>query len=257
MNGTLVSRRQFLTMALAAAPSLVFANAVALEQNNLRVNRIALPGNTKSCRFVHISDLHHRGDVGFADRIIRAVRNEHPDFVCFTGDLMDSAAMVDGALQFIRELGCPVYGVPGNHDHDCVTSFARFEGAFGATGGGWLMNRSATVSDRSIEIIGMDRREPGQLSSTRSPRQILLTHYPETVDRITGRDVTLVLAGHSHAGQIRLPLVGPVFLPEGVGRYDHGLFQTPAGTLHVSAGLGTSIIPVRFNCRPEITVFEI
>lgn len=257
MNGTLVSRRQLLTAALAAAPSLVFANAVALEQNNLKVNRIALQGNTRSCRFVHISDLHHRGDVDFADRIIRAVRNEHPDFVCFTGDLVDNAACVDEALQFIRELGAPVYGVPGNHDHDCVTSFARFEGAFGATGGGWLMNRSATVSDRSIEIIGMDGIEPGRVSSSGSSRRILLTHYPETADRIAGRNVNLVLAGHSHAGQIRLPLVGPLYLPEGVGRYVHGLFQTPAGPLHVSAGLGTSIIPVRFNCRPEITVMEL
>lgn len=256
MNGTLLSRRQFLTAALAAAPTLVFANAVALEQNNLRVNRIALHGNSKSCRFVHISDLHHRGDVSFADRIIRAVRNEQPEFVCFTGDLMDSVAWVDGALQFIRELGCPVYGIPGNHDH-CVSSFTRFEGAFGATGGGWLMNRSAAASNGFIEIIGIDRKEPARVSSSRSPRRILLTHYPQAVDRLAGRNITLVLAGHSHAGQIRLPLVGPLYLPEGVGRYDHGLFQTPAGPLHVSAGLGTSIIPVRFNCRPEITVFEI
>jgi len=66
----------------------------------------------------------------------------------------------------------------------------------------------------------------------------------------------LILAGHSHGGQVRLPFYGPLILPFGVGAYDLGLFQTSAGPLYVNAGIGYFYANVRFNCRPEITVFE-
>jgi len=85
---------------------------------------------------------------------------------------------------------------------------------------------------------------------------VVISHYPAQADMLTGES-TLILAGHSHGGQVRLPLFGPLVLPPEVGSYDMGLFKTPAGQLHVSTGLGTSTIPVRFNCRPEITIVEV
>ena len=84
-------------------------------------------------------------------------------------------------------------------------------------------------------------------------KRILLAHYPDTVDRIKNQIFNLVLAGHSHGGQIRLPFIGALIVPYGVGDYDLGLFHTPAGPLYVNPGLGT-LRPVRFLCRPEITV---
>lgn len=69
--------------------------------------------------------------------------------------------------------------------------------------------------------------------------------------------VDLVLAGHSHGGQVRLPFYGPVFLPFGVEQYDLGLFHTPSGPLYVNPGIGWFPVPIRFNCRPEITLFEV
>ena len=65
------------------------------------------------------------------------------------------------------------------------------------------------------------------------------------------------LAGHSHGGQVRIPFYGPLMLPFGLNQYDLGLFQTPSGPLYVNAGIGYFHLNVRFNCRPEITVFEI
>lgn len=67
----------------------------------------------------------------------------------------------------------------------------------------------------------------------------------------------VALAGHSHGGQVRLPFVGSLVVPFGVGRYDLGLFRTAAGPLYVGAGLGWFYLNLRFNCRPEITVIEI
>jgi uncharacterized protein len=79
-------------------------------------------------------------------------------------------------------------------------------------------------------------------------------HYPGMANELKGRRFDLILAGHSHGGQVRLPFVGALILPHGVGPYDFGYYDTPAGPLYVNAGIGTYRIPVRWNCRPEITV---
>jgi len=253
-----MTRRRFLTLALAAAPSISLANAVALEPAWLKVSRVALPSPGPPCRFVHISDLHHRGDVGFTDHILATIRNERPQFVCFSGDLVETRDRLAQALEFIRAMGIPVFGVPGNHDHLSSGSFQSHQRAFAATGGAWLMNQSILTPDRSTEIVGLDGfPSPFPLSPLRTPRRIVITHYPAVADTLPGERSTVVLAGHSHGGQVRLPFIGPLFLPGGVGRYDRGLFATRSGPLYVNAGLGTSMVQVRFNCRPEITVIEL
>ena len=253
----LLTRRRFLTLALAAVPGVSLAGNVALDQTHLRVSRFNLRASASPRRFVHISDLHYRGDSGFADSIITAIHKERPDFVCFSGDLVDTPGHLAEALEIIRGIGFPVFGIPGNHDHACANSFHRHEHAFAATGGAWLMNRSAMTADGLTEIVGLDGLRSHTLPPFHARHRIVLTHFPVVADRLAGPVPSLVLAGHSHGGQIRIPFVGPLFLPYGVGAYDHGLFKIRSGPLHVSAGLGTSTVPVRINCRPEITVFEI
>jgi len=119
------------------------------------------------------------------------------------------------------------------------------------------MNQSVLTPDKSTEIIGLDGFYAHSLPPLRTTRRLVLTHFPAVADGLSGTKSSLVLAGHSHGGQIRLPFIGPLYLPYGVGAYDHGLFKTKSGPLHVSAGLGTSMIHLRFNCRPEITLIEL
>jgi len=88
-------------------------------------------------------------------------------------------------------------------------------------------------------------------------KNILLMHYPAWVKCLGNLKFDLMLAGHSHGGQVRVPFYGPIILPRGVGEYDLGLFHTQAGPLYVSSGIGWFPLPVRFNCRTEITVIEI
>lgn len=88
-------------------------------------------------------------------------------------------------------------------------------------------------------------------------KRILLTHYPATVDGIKDNTYDMILSGHSHGGQIRLPFIGALIVPFGVNKYQKGLYSTPAGLLYVTSGLGTYMLPLRFFCRPEIVLIEL
>ena len=98
--------------------------------------------------------------------------------------------------------------------------------------------------------------KPPKFKARSGMKNVLMIHYPYWVDQVAGLRFDLILAGHSHGGQVRLPLIGAIMVPGGVGQYDMGLFQTPSGPLYVNAGIGYFYVNVRFNCRPEITVFE-
>jgi predicted MPP superfamily phosphohydrolase len=250
-----ITRRKFLGLTALALPAAAFAaDASVLETTALRLTKLkAGPGN---CRFVHFSDFHHKGDTEFATDVVHTINQLAPDFVCFTGDLVEDARFAPEALEFIRKIEAPVYGAPGNHDFQSGVSFSSFADAFGATGGAWLADDNALLADHDLELVGMGRRGVGVFTKPQASRQILLLHYPDVANGV-GRRFDLILAGHSHGGQVRLPFLGALVLPKGVGRYEHGYYETPNGPLYVNAGIGTYRIPFRWNCRPEITLITI
>ena len=88
-------------------------------------------------------------------------------------------------------------------------------------------------------------------------KTILLMHYPAWIKYQGDQRFDLVLAGHSHGGQVRIPFYGALVVPDGVDQYDLGLFQTRSGPLYVNPGIGWFPMDVRFNCRPEVTVIEV
>ena len=249
-----MTRRRFLGLSALALPAALGADSAALETTNLRVTK--LNAGTGSCRFVHFSDFHYKGDVQFAADVVRTINGLAPDFVCFTGDLIEEGQFAADAFNFIRKIEAPVYGTPGNHDYQCGVPFSEFASAFSATGGEWLVDRGHLLPDRDIELVGFGRGGVRALMPPQASRQILLLHYPQVANGL-GREFDLILAGHSHGGQIRLPLVGALVLPKGVGHYESGSYTTPGGPLYVNAGIGTYRIPFRWNCRPEITVVTI
>ena len=120
------------------------------------------------------------------------------------------------------------------------------------------MDEITVTADGQFSITGAAfftfKKQPLAIDPRR--RNIFLMHYPAWIEKLAGQKIDLVLAGHSHGGQVRLPFYGPVFVPFGVDRYDLGLFRTAAGPLYVNPGIGWFPLPIRFNCRPEITVFE-
>ena len=251
-----LTRRRFLTLGALALPAAVGLDARLVEPTNMKVTEfVANPAGR--IRLVHFSDLHHKGNTRYAAEVIDTINQLKPDFVCFTGDLVEEARYFAEALEFIGQIKAPVYGSPGNHDYWCGAPFDDFQCVFSATGGRWLVDTSIVLPQYELELVGMGRGGVPFLPDPKAPRRFLLTHYPKSVDDLHGYHFDWIMAGHSHGGQIRIPGYGPLALPWGVGPYDLGFFQTDPGPLYVNAGIGTYRLPWRFNCRPEITLVRI
>jgi uncharacterized protein len=229
-----------------------------------------LPPELDGFRILHLSDF-HLGTVSLNGRTLeRAVRWAHEDdldLVALTGDLL-SRQRGEPALR--RAIGAlePRYGtyaVLGNHDVDITRDpFSRPTDASGleAEGAILLQDRSAffEVGTTRVQVAGGDprrgwqQRDLGRLADQASAFRLLLFHYPDVTRFLPAGAFDLILAGHLHGGQIVVPT------PRGRIRLEHlralhweGLHETPAGMLHVSRGLGTSLVPFRFLARPEAT----
>lgn len=253
-----VSRRRFVWTLGLFFPGALGVDARWVEPTWLKIRRLDLAAEKPAHRLVHFTDLHHKGDRDYALEVVRTINSLSPDFVCFTGDLIEESKFLPEALEILAGIKAPLYGVPGNHDYWSHASFGEIIKAFKANGGGWLLDEERVIGGK-VTIIGATcsgARHP-LLPVNGEMKNILLMHYPAWVKRLENQQFDLILAGHSHGGQVRIPFYGPISVPFGVDQYDLGLFRTAAGPLYVNPGIGWFPWPIRFNCRPEITVIEI
>jgi predicted MPP superfamily phosphohydrolase len=255
-----ISRRQFLAAAFLAAGGAACADAIGVEPTQLQVRRVRIGGGPAAHRLAHFSDVHHKGDRAYLQSVVDTINSLQPDFACFTGDIVEHSGYLSAALEILSGVKCPMFGVPGNHEFRSGISFQPVQKCFAATGGAWLMNTSREIPGRNLNFIGaisMFTQLPLPASQPQC-KNIFLTHYPAHIKKLGDRKFDLLLAGHSHGGQVRLPVFGPIILPTNVGEYDLGLFETPAGPLYVNPGIGyLGQCDIRLNCRPEITLIEI
>jgi predicted MPP superfamily phosphohydrolase len=200
---------------------------------------------------------------------VRLVNEQAPDLTVFTGDFVTFAPerFAPALAATIRGLQARdgVFTVLGNHDH--LTNPKTVAEAVREGGATDLTNSVRTVSRRSsvLHVCGLDDIWEGRPRLDRVlsllPRTgtaILLVHEPDFAEIVarTGR-FDLQLSGHSHGGQIRLPLVGAPVLPRYARKYPIGLYRLKSMTLYTNRGLGVLPPRFRFLCRPEITVFEL
>jgi predicted MPP superfamily phosphohydrolase len=254
-----IKRRHFIYFgAMLAIPALAGADADWLEPNWVKIRTIKLAKQRPAHRIVHITDIHHKGDRPYLESVVQKINRLSPDAVCFTGDLIEEARFIPEVLEILGKIKSPLYGVPGNHDYWCRGSFGEMAAAFAGTGGAWLMDAQAGTADGKLHFTGVtcQKGRPAPLTPMAGGKNIMLLHYPLMAERVA-HPFDLLLAGHSHGGQVRLPFYGALILPYWVGKYDIGMFRVPAGPLYVNPGIGWLFTPVRFNCRPEITVFEL
>jgi Predicted phosphohydrolases len=244
-------------------PFLVHVNHVELGKKNERT-----PLNV-----VQISDLQvsEYFETNRLDKVIEKVNAQNPDILLFTGDLFDNyskypeqmAPMIEKLKAFKANIG--KYAVWGNHDYG-GGAVRVYEDVMSAGGFVVLRNQgeTLTLSDgRQVFLGGLDDSLLGNpsVSDTLAYRQnydyaITMTHEPDVADAFIGTDTQLVLAGHSHGGQVWLPFY-PIknVLAE---KYTRGLYQLDAITqLYVNTGIGTTSIHARFGVIPEVTQFTI
>jgi uncharacterized protein len=227
---------------------------------------------------VQLSDFH----VGFTPSLnLRAARKAvdltlaaDPDLVLVTGDFAGGTAGLDELRRQLLRLAPPlgVYGVLGNHDHgDSKAPFVRptdprFVESCGVR---LLVNEAVTVkrAAATVQIGGVDDSDGdhddlpavlAQLDRRPGVLRVLLTHHADVVSRTTPGDFHLTLAGDTHGGQICLPLPGRrIMLSDLHAEFAEGAYDVGGRSLYVSRGVGTSMLPFRAFCRPEVVVFHV
>ena len=253
------SRRRFLLASVLGIPGALVGHARFIEPDWLKVRTIRLSSEARKLRFVHFTDLHYKGDRETAEAVVHRINSLSPDFVCFTGDLIEEPGDLDAAVKILAGIKSPLFAVPGNHDFWTKLPMSRFVNAFTQIGADWLLDESRSLADGKVHLVGAScRSDHDPLPAPKvGAFNLLLMHYPAWVNNLRGSNFDLILAGHSHGGQVRIPFYGAIMLPFAVDQYDLGMFQTSAGRLYVNPGIGWFPVPLRFNCRPEITVFEL
>jgi predicted MPP superfamily phosphohydrolase len=266
-----ISRRRFLSLGAVGLSGALLAETAWYEPQALQVERssVASPLPGGRIRVVQVSDLHLSSFNHYFKSVANTVAGLEPDLIVLTGDYLEEERNIRGVLSFLKELHAPhgIYAVQGNWEY-----WSRLEGEnlrrhFAGAGVNLLINERADleVRGRALSIYGMDYPSATdsllRLQQNIDPRRfnLLLSHVPAFAHEQLSEHINLVLSGHTHGGQIRLPYLPPFYLPRYSGRFVAGFYQVSEHQvpLYVSRGVGTSVLPLRFLCRPEIGLFEV
>ncbi|MCK6479269.1 MAG: metallophosphoesterase [Planctomycetes bacterium] len=223
---------------------------------------------------VLVTDLHLRHPAkGVGPKLRRILRDLAPDLVLVGGDTHDRPSLTWAAVEHIGEYRAPlgVFVVPGNHEHRWGVDMGRFRADLAARGATLLLNEHRMVGEGGaggpgkgagglrFAVAGTDDPVTGRHDLDAALRGIeagtyvvLLSHAGVVFEEAEARGVPLLLCGHSHGGQVRLPVVGAPVMPRRVGPCVRGVHGRNGTTMIVSAGAGTSILPVRYDCPPEV-----
>jgi predicted MPP superfamily phosphohydrolase len=257
-----ITRRSFI-LSLAAIPSYWYfeLNSVAVKRYTVKIKD--LPPQFDGFTILHLTDLHSKEYGTNQKGLLALINKQEYDLVAITGDLVDqNNSVVDPAIDLIKNLKKPIYFVPGNHDW--WTNYTSREPLL-SHGVHILENKSEKIvkGEKHIWLIGVDDPFTGrddldkafQTVNDQMPR-LLLAHAPKIYPAAIKKEIDLVLVGHTHGGQVRIPFVGAISVP-GQGwfpEFDYGVFQSGTTTMIINGGLGESMLPLRIHNRPEIVL---
>ena len=242
-----------------------------LEINKFNVKSQDIPAEFDNFRIVQVSDLHNSEFGEENEKLIETLERTDADIIVITGDLIDSRnTKVDVAISFAQKAVniAPVYYINGNHEARVPEEYEKLKQGLAEVGVTILENDSIDIAigDEAITLIGINdssmmQNVSHQLMSVipdNDNYKVLLAHKPHYFDAYADQ-VDLVLSGHAHGGQFRIPFVGGLVAP-GQGffpEYYEGSYVKENTEMIVSRGIGNSIIPFRINNKPEIVVAEL
>ena len=233
-----------------------------IHRKTLRVPR--LPSKLSGLSIAHLSDLHMIGNLteAFFEEVVEATNDLEPDLICISGDILERTACLPWIPTTLGRLRARhgKYFVVGNHELR-LPDVQPLREALVATGLTDLGGRSETLTIHGLEILLAGTELPwfGAAPTLNFEPEtlnfrILLPHSPDHLPFAKMNDFDLMLAGHTHGGQIRLPGLGALISPSWYGwRYASGLFHEPPTVMHVSRGISGKQ-PIRLNCPPEIAL---
>ncbi|MBI5048225.1 MAG: metallophosphoesterase [Deltaproteobacteria bacterium] len=272
----MLSRRQFLKGTLAVGTASFVADGIFFEPRHVIVEKKTvainnLPDGFEGFKICQITDVHHSSFVGlgFIEKVVDKANSLKPDLVVLTGDYIDgSRKYIMPAVSALCKLNAP-YGalaVLGNHDHweDAELTkdgFSKYHIPVITN-----EHRFIEIKDSAICIAGVgdfmegtqDLKAAFHGVSHDIPR-ILLSHNPDYAEVMPETErVDLVLSGHTHGGQIKIPFsIAPVTMSRYGQKYIGGLVKLATTQVYVSRGIGVVGLPIRFNCPPELTLLTL
>lgn len=269
-----------LLIAILAFSGWVIWSNSALELNKHIIKNEDLPKEFDGFRIAHISDLHNTEIGDNNEMLLQMIEQSEPDIIAITGDLIDSRNTdIEVALNFAENALkiAPCYYVTGNHEAR-IPQYDKLKKGLTDLGVVVLEDSSVELERDGEKILIIGANDPSSetdyLYSTEERTMqnflkdykeseesftLLLSHRPELFDVYAENNIDLVLAGHAHGGQIRLPFLGGLFAPDQgfLPEYDAGAYSKGDTTMIVSRGIGNSAFPLRFNNRPEVVLIEL
>ncbi len=269
-----LSRRSFLKRSLFGFLSLIPLTAgysygieprwIEVVEQQVRLPRLAQA--FEGIRIVVFGDLH----VGFhmntndVSHVVSKVNALKPDLLLFTGDLVDdSQAVLFPILPHLQKLHAPLgkFAVLGNHDYqgDLVATNLSQVGFHVLRNSHHLIKKEREV----LVIAGVEDMLMGKpnlyqaIKGAPDACTLLLAHCPDFAGNIVANQIDLQISGHSHGGQIRFPMLGAMITPPGGQIYTDGFYSLEQTNVYVNRGIGTTILPFRFNCRPQISILRL
>lgn len=228
---------------------------ITRHQINLKAN------SNKKLKIIQISDLHTKGISTIEEKVIKTVQSEKPDIIFLTGDIATPGGTNSGYEKVLTALKAKkaIYYIPGNWEvWEPISDLSDI-----LKGNNIIdLTNKAIILDKNLWLAGFADAPTGNpdlriLKNIPNDSKIIsIFHSPIFFDEVS-TSTDLAFTGHTHGGQIRFPLIGSIALPPGSGNYDQGWFQKNRAKMYVNRGIGTSIVPFRFLCRPEISIFEI
>lgn len=274
------SRRSFLLRMIlmtAGAGLLTGGYAWLWEPRHLEIKQVELklprfPEAFEGLRVVQFSDAHLGFHTGLKqmEKLAETIREQQPDVICFTGDMVErEAEPMRECIPVLASMQAKYgkFAVLGNHDYRGRQE-NEVEAMFHEAGFTLLRNSHALIrqGNSSIAIVGLDDALtgwPNPLAAIKglddSVWKLLLMHEPDYADIAAPFGFGLQLSGHSHGGQVRFPWIGALTTPRGSHKYIQGLYYTTERQMpvYVNRGFGMTQLPIRFLCRPELTVFKL
>lgn len=273
-----LTRRAFLKLsALSAGGLALYAAEVArhelsVEEHTIRLTR--LPATFRGMRIVQISDFHYAeySEPYFLREMVDRVNRLRADMVVLTGDFVSTGPLPKsysrrhavGCAEILSRITCPLrYAILGNHDVAVGQQYVI--GPLQDYGIPVLVNQAIPLErgGQRLWLAGLNSADEHKSRPEQAiPRaggepMIVLAHEPDILPEIAQYKVDLMLSGHTHGGQVRLPFLPAMHLPPLGRRYVEGLFRHGQTQLYVNRGIGAVGVPFRLNCPPEITVLTL